>query len=602
MLVTATGLSVEIWSMIVEYVLRPTDLRNLCLVCKQLHQIAVRSLYRDVILDVGSTADLNLGAFLNPRNVGLQHIRRLHIYLADIQDKRNQLQQAHFAVRMILEFLPENILERFSWHPWQPFSAENLLLLYRRQQRMTFLEGISLDKNILDQLEGSKDLDHIAENVRALGLYPDSRDVLDFCNILIRKNSRVDKLVINASFNPTDSLYSAREFHDSSTGPGLIATKLFGHMSPFEECKPWPLAELTLQKIHLRYSAETYCRVIDFSALRKLALSDCPGACTLFAELSKSNRLPSHLDTLEFKHTDNAESDALHALDNFLCLVTGLKHIRIDITNVAELPAAEGIIRHGKTLKQLIVHANGPDPKEEEHVYSVPEFERICADCPYLEQISVGFPATSIVSGKSESYAAFETALSNLPNLITLNVTTWPKNTNGSSALPRPIYAILLNNAAQSLLSSHKPLAALDPSEPHSRSTPRVRVPSRLNLIAFGPTDALHASTPCSPLSASTNSSPFAHGTPASLSSSPDDDADDRRRSLWQVVFVKGTQVGPFGEQAPLAVRVKGRLRRYVEPRSDVLDFGLARAKKMPGGEAGAARNTLPTTGVTVNF
>ncbi|KAK8205937.1 hypothetical protein IWZ01DRAFT_558091 [Phyllosticta capitalensis] len=590
MLVTATGLSIEIWSMIVEYVLRPTDL-------KSLHQIAVRSLYRDVILDVGSTADLNLGAFLNPRNIGLQHIRRLHVYLADIQDKRNQLQQAHFAVRMILEFLPENILERFSWHPWQPFSAENLLLLYRRQQRMTFLEGISLDRNILDQLEGSKDLDYIAENVRTLGLYPDSRDVLDFCNILIRKNARVDKLIINASFNPADSLYSAREFHDSSTGPGLIATKLFGHMAPFEECKPWPLAELTMQKVHLRYSAETYCRVIDSSALRKLSLSDCPGACTLFAELSKSNRLPSHLETLEFKHTDNAESDALHALDNFLCLVTGLKHIRIDITNVTELPDAAGIVRHGKTLKTLNVHANGADSKDEEHVYSVMDFERICEECPYLEQLSIGFPSTSIVSGKSESYARFETALSNLPNIVTLNVTTWPKNNNGSSALPRSVYAILLSNAAQSLLSSHRPLAARDPSDPSPPSTPRRRVSSRLNLIAFGPTDPIHASTPCSPLSASSNSSPFVNGA---LSGSADD-ADDRRRSLWQIVFVKGTQVGPFGERDPLAVRVKGRLRRYVEPRSEVLDFGLARAKKMPG-ETGARSAGIPATGVTVNF
>lgn len=55
--------------------------------------------------------------------------------------------------------------------------------------------------------------------------------------------------------------------------------------------------------------------------------------------------------------------------------------------------------------------------------------------------------------------------------------------------------------------------------------------------------------------------------------------------SRTQLVFVKGRQVGPFGEEAPLAVRVKGRVRGYVEPRSEVLDFGLARARKMPSGE-----------------
>ncbi|KAH7015982.1 hypothetical protein B0J12DRAFT_418907 [Macrophomina phaseolina] len=575
MLTKATGLSIEIWSMIVDYVLRPTDLKSVCLTCKQLHQIAVRKLYREVTLDVGSTADLNLGAFLNPRNIGLHYIRRLHIYLAEVEEKRNQLQQAHFAVRMILEFLPENILERFSWHPWQPFSADNLLLLYRKQRRMTWLEGISLDKNILDQLEHSADLEAIAEHARTLGLYPDSGEVLDLCNILLRRNKKVDKLIVNASFHPAMSPFSPRELHDSSTGPGLITSRLFGHMIPLESCKPLALTELTLQNVHLRYSAETWCRAIKFSALKKLAIFDCPGACTLFAELSKPNKLPRSLETLEFKHEDNRESDALHALDNFLCLVTGLKAITIDISNVKELPAAAGIIRHGKTLKMLNVHANAADLLEDEYVYTSVDFEAICRECSELEQMSVGFPATSIVADKSDSFAAFEAALNYLPALVSLNITTWPKNGSTlGSPLPRNIYALLLQNVAQSILYSHHPhhastedahsdtdsvITAVDHHHSHGshhhhhhhHHRPRS---SHLNLIAFGSTDAATAAHP----------------------------VDEARAT--QLIFVKGRQVGPFGEEAPLAVGVKGRLRAYVEPRSEILDFGLARARKMPSG------------------
>ncbi|EOD43867.1 hypothetical protein UCRNP2_9432 [Neofusicoccum parvum UCRNP2] len=570
MLTKATGLSIEIWSMVVDYVLRPTDLKSLCLTCKQLHQIAVRNLYREVTLDVGSTADLNLGAFLNPRNIGLHYIRRLHIYLAEVEEKRNQLQQAHFAVRMILEFLPENILERFSWHPWQPFSADNLLLLYRKQRHMNWLEGISLDKNILEQLENSADLERIAEHTRTLGLYPDSGEVLDLCNILLRKNRRVDKLIVNASFHPAMSSFSPRELHDSSTGPGLITSRLFGHMIPLDHCKPLALTELTLQKVHLRYSAETWCRAIKFSALKKLAIFDCPGACTLFAELSKPTKLPKNLETLEFKHEDNRESDALHALDNFLCLVTGLKAITIDISNVKELPVAAGISRHGKTLKLLNVHANAADLLEDEYVYSAMDFESICRECSELEQLSVGFPATSIVAEKSDSFAAYESALNHLPNLVSLNITTWPKNGNTLGTLPRNIYALLLQNVAQSILYAHHPPSAHHDDNdtdsiitavsdhhlhgPHA-STHHHHHPrsSHLNLIAFGSTDAATAH--------------------AGL--------DDSRT---QLIFVKGRQVGPFGEEAPLAVGVKGRLREYVEPRSEVLDFGLARARKMPSG------------------
>ncbi|KAF4301522.1 hypothetical protein GTA08_BOTSDO10903 [Botryosphaeria dothidea] len=570
MLTKATGLSIEIWAMVVDYVLRPTDLKSLCLTCKQLHQIAVRNLYREVTLDVGSTADLNLGAFLNPRNIGLHYIRRLHIYLAEVEEKRNQLQQAHFAVRMILEFLPENILERFSWHPWQPFSADNLLLLYRKQRQMTWLEGISLDKNILEQLENSDDLKRIAEHTRTLGLYPDSGEVLDLCNILLQKNKKVDKLIVNASFHPAMSSFSPRELHDSSTGPGLITSRLFGHMIPLEHCKPLALTELTLQNVHLRYSAETWCRAIKFSALKKLAIFDCPGACTLFAELSKPTKLPSNLETLEFKHEDNRESDALHALDNFLCLVTGLKAITIDISNVKELPAAAGIIRHGKTLKLLNVHANAADLLEDEYVYGSMDFEAICRECSELEQMSIGFPATSIVADKSDSFSAFESALNYLPKLVALNITTWPKNGSTlGSPLPRNIYALLVQNVAQSILYSHHPvqphhddahsdtdsiITAVEHHHHHGHSHHHHPRSSHLNLIAFGSTDAQTAAHP----------------------------VDEARAT--QLIFVKGRQVGPFGEEAPLAVGVKGRLRGYVEPRSEVLDFGLARARKMPSG------------------
>ncbi|KAF2147220.1 uncharacterized protein K452DRAFT_323392 [Aplosporella prunicola CBS 121167] len=548
-LTKTTGLSVEIWSMIIDYVLRPTDLKNLCLTCKQFHQIAVRPLYREVTLDVGSTADLNLGAFLNPRNAGLHYIRQLHIYLAEVQDKRNQLQQAHFAVRMILEFLPENILERFSWHPWQPFSADNLLLLYRKQRRMTWLEAISLDKNILDQLEDSSDLACIEEHTRTLGLYPDSRGVLDLCNTLIRKNRRVENLIINASFNPADAGFSARELHDSSTGPGLITSKLFGHMQPLEQCKPLALTELTLQRVHLRYSADTYCRAIKFVTLKKLGIFECPGACTLFAELSKSSKLPQSLEILEFKHEDNRESDALHALDNFLYLVTGLKALTIDICNVGELPAAAGVVRHGKTLRQLNVHANnGLDAHGDEHVYSTADFRQICRDCPYLEELSIGFPETSIMQGKSDGFAAFEDDLNNLPNLVSLNITTWPKHSPSSGRLPRSIYTLLLQNIAQSLLAFHRPVLQMSGSD-----VPRS---SHLNLIAFGAADR-------------------AHGR-----------ADDER---YQVVFIKGRQIDPFGSESPLAVKVRGELRKYVEPRSEVLNFALSRSTRMPTDDGGSA-------------
>lgn len=72
-------------------------------------------LYREVTLEVGSPLDTRLTSFINPRNIGLKRMKKLDLYLADIADKCGQANQANLAVRMLIEFLPEHSLEKFSW-------------------------------------------------------------------------------------------------------------------------------------------------------------------------------------------------------------------------------------------------------------------------------------------------------------------------------------------------------------------------------------------------------------------------------------------------------------------------------------------------------
>ena len=186
----------------------------------------MRRLYHSVTLEVGSSLDMRLTDFVSPSNIGLPHIRELDLYLADVLDKCNQLQQAHLAIRMILTMLPENILEKFSWHPWGAFSADNLMLLYKKQRRMKWLEGIALDRdNALQELERWPHFnsDGLFKTVRKLGLYPDSLPVLEFCAALLKKSQKVEKITLHASFDedPDTGGPTTRELNDSSTGPGM---------------------------------------------------------------------------------------------------------------------------------------------------------------------------------------------------------------------------------------------------------------------------------------------------------------------------------------------------------------------------------------------
>lgn len=440
-------------------------------------------MYYEVTLDVGSPQDTRLGAFLNPKNIGLPHIRKLDLYLADVPDKCNQQQQADFAIRMILEFLPENILEKFSWHPWSPFSGDNLVLLYKKQQRMKWMESIALDRDVVEELEKLPDLDKVFQSVRKIGLYPDTREVLDFCHFLLKHtaNKTLEKMTLHASFEELDSPMPQRNLHDSSTEPGLITSTVFAHMQPFAKCTPIALKRVTLQKIKLRYAAETYCKLIDFRSVKSIRVFGCPGADALLAELSKSTKLPNKLETLEIKHEDNTENDGLGALDGFLCLVSGIKVMALDLTYSKSLPSSSSIVRHGKTLKQLNVHASiSPDSCDDELVYDYASFSQICKDCPLLEQVSVAFPQVSMIRTKNESFINFENCLAKLPNLVTLHITTWPTNSPSSTRLPRKIYEHLLANIAQQSFERSSSLA-----KEQDRT-------SKLAIIAFGASDKVY--------------------------------------------------------------------------------------------------------------
>lgn len=303
---------------------------------------------------------------------------------------------------MILEFLPENVLERFSWHPWQHFSAANLELLYRRQRRLKNVEGISLDKDPWEMLNKLPHLDELFNNVRKVYCFPDSREVLSFSGELLRRSKKIEQLNIHTSFCEDDEhvhYINPRELSDSATGPGLITTTMFAHMQPFESCTPLALKKLDLQKVNLRFCSSTYAHIIDFRNLREMSVQRCPGVDAFLSEISKSSSLPNKLVEFSIKHKDNDENDAMSALDGFLCLVGGIEELTIDFAIADELPQVGGIVRHSKTLKTLVVHAadgDWGDGTTDELVYSREDFKQICEQCTGLEQLSIGTPDRGI--------------------------------------------------------------------------------------------------------------------------------------------------------------------------------------------------------------
>lgn len=112
------------------------------------------------------------------------------------------VEQAHLVTRMILELLPEDILERFSWCPWKPFRVDNLRLLYQRQKKLKNLEVIRLDQDFTPLLEKDEKLQaSIFSTAKRLFLYPEDRASISLSGLFVTKASvQLEELTIHANF------------------------------------------------------------------------------------------------------------------------------------------------------------------------------------------------------------------------------------------------------------------------------------------------------------------------------------------------------------------------------------------------------------------
>lgn len=117
-------------------------------------------------------------------------------------------------------------------------------------------------------------------------------------------------------------------------------------------------------------------------------------------------------------------------------------------------------------------------------------------------------------------------------------MTTWPTNGLSSSKLPRKIYEHLLAGLAQQ---------GFERSSNQAKAQGRS---SKLAVIAYGVSDKVY----------------------------------DREDSQNQIIFVKGKQIDPLGNERSTAVQIGWCLRKFVDagPKSDILDFSLSRSSRPP--------------------
>ena len=161
-------------------------------------------------------------------------------------------QRAQFTVGLILDRLPTNILEMFSWQNWEQLSLDNFLLLCKKQKKLKVIDIGPMDRELLPTLKKNPDIFKDMPELLSIDMYPDNLDRLKCCQKILQDKPNIEYLNVCDSFIYGDDVPS--DLHDSSTRPGLIMRTLFSHMQPWDKCDPLKLKHLDLDTIRLRVS------------------------------------------------------------------------------------------------------------------------------------------------------------------------------------------------------------------------------------------------------------------------------------------------------------------------------------------------------------
>lgn len=107
-----------------------------------------------------------------------------------------------------------------------------------------------MDRPLFPVLEKNPDIFDKLPNINSIDVYPDTIDRLKASQKLLEAKPNIDHLCVSTGFEYSNE--DPDELHDTSTRPGLISRILFGHLMPFETCKPYVLKNLDLDNIELR--------------------------------------------------------------------------------------------------------------------------------------------------------------------------------------------------------------------------------------------------------------------------------------------------------------------------------------------------------------
>ena len=413
---TFLDLPPEVQTAVVSWVLRPSDIAQLCLVSRQFHDVAMPPLYHSMYFNVDRWKPEHLEQFLTRGHGGHQYVRSLDVDSEHLEGEES----ARKLAKDVLQVLPRNCLtsfryvrNSFAWNvlltnarcPLETGTDNDLMiLLSSTQNNLSFLSLGPLMENALNVPESLRPWPRRIKTLVIPWKINIMTDISFYQQLIERSGNSLGALTIRSDMFTTSN---------SATEPNLkrlcssefLARSLLKHILCAPRHLRPPLLEISdinLQNQDLSKTRGTWCDAIDFTKLRTLQLWNCINVDTLLSELiALVAEQPMRLHGLVLSFEEWSQRPRLAG--DFIQRLSGLKYLNICYpSELKDQLMVSGPYRlylqngHKTSIKDLYwgVGANNQRDRASKALAEPPreDIEALCQDCVNLRQLAIAMP------------------------------------------------------------------------------------------------------------------------------------------------------------------------------------------------------------------
>ena len=339
-------LPVELLDSVFDFVVRPSDLKALCLVSKAISEPAFRHLYRTITLPY-SSHDRNWTRLENlSQSQHLYHIQSIDIGQSDLP--RNHL----FCKRLqpLLQKLPRGALKSFTYGLHGRPQAEDLITIWRDHKNLRKLQldlnlyAPSLREMVLDLREDLRSLTSVEELEVDFGQEQDEALSLALFDSLYFEKLRSIKL----QYVGIEDYMKVELPHGIGTLGSTLVSRHF----------PRTLTSISLAFVCLPPPEEW--QLSEYHALSTLELHECSNVAPILDSMKQPKLRHFHIQRRAETNDASTYLSTRRFLKRFGSLETLTININVEIDNGEQLVPV--IREHGLHLKSLRVHGYSEEP------------------------------------------------------------------------------------------------------------------------------------------------------------------------------------------------------------------------------------------------